>query len=318
MKLSGMSSKALALLGAGAALASVIAFFVGLAIFAIALSLPSAQAVPAAPSPPSPGAESVNTTSTAPVSPEAPAKSGGFFGKLKNAASGALSRVSGGGPAKARFDGSRPIGLYLMTKYWIATGALEKAVWYFAPDGRVFLNPEGGFTEADLAAHKGSRGTISMNGADMTVTWSDGKTSTSDVERDAGSDGFAWDTGLFAPVQAFGDSSKLVGKWEGGESLSFSGSSAITSRSLDIRADHTFQRSGVASLRSASNESVASTGATSESSGSWSLQGYVLTLTFGDGKVMKGIAFPFDDEETPVYPDRFYFNGTLYKNQAAK
>lgn len=311
MKIPAMSSRTLTLLGAGAALASVVSFVAGLALFAVAVSLPGGgPAAPVAMPPADSGATAAaEQTRTAPTN-------GGFFGKLKSAATGALSRMSGDGPARPRFDGSRPIGLYLMTKYWIATGSLEKSVWYFAPDGRVFLNPDGGFSEPELSAQSQAKGNITMNGDVMTITWSDGRTSSNDVERSDGSDGFAWDTGLYAPVKPFGDSAQLVGKWEGGESISFSGNSAITSRSLDIRADGTFQRTGVASLRSESSESIASAGASAESSGTWVLDGYTLTLTFGDGKVMRGVAFPFDDEATPLYPDRFYFSGTMYKNQA--
>lgn len=31
--------------------------------------------------------------------------------------------------------------------------------------------------------------------------------------------------------------------------------------------------------------------------------------------MQRGIAFPYDDKETPVYPDRMYVAGTMYTRQ---
>lgn len=218
----------------------------------------------------------------------------------------------GGGPEKPGYEDGHPVGLYLMTRYWIATGSLETAVWYFTSDGHAYKDPED-LSEEALAAHKGDHATVRAEGDDMIFTWSDGKESRSKLEKEKG--GFNWDMGIFAPVEGFDDEEELAGKWEGGKSVSFSGNYAATSNTLEIREDGTFRQSGVSSFRTTSNDSTVSTGGSGNDSGQWSLDGYSLTLTYENGKSVRGVSFPFDDEETPVKPDRFYFAGTMYKKQ---
>lgn len=259
------------------AAASVLAFVIGAVLIGIGVAMPSSD-----------------------DDPGDGEKGGGLFSRI-------ASGGSGNSPEKPGYEDGHPVGLYLMTRFWIATGSLEKAVWYFTSDGRVYLNPEDGFSDETLAAQQGRHGTVSVDGDTMTVKWSDGKETSSTIEREKG--GFNWDTGIFAPVEAFTDDSQLVGRWEGGTSVSFSGSRAANSSTLDLREDGTFSRAGVASLQSGSGESEVSAGAQSESSGTWKLRGHTLTLTYGDGKVARGITFPFDDEKTR----RFYFGGTMYK-----
>jgi hypothetical protein len=227
-----------------------------------------------------------------------------------------LSSVRGslftrGGPEKPGYVDGHPVGLYLMTRFWVATGSLEKAVWYFTSDGRAYVDLEDGFTEERLAAHKGRHGTVSIDGDEMTVTWSDGRKTTGTVER--GNGGFNWDGGIFAAVKPFEDSSPLVGRWEGGSSSTLGGTSASASRTLELKEDGTFTGATAASLRSESSESVASTGSTGRNAGKWKLEGYSLVLTYDDGSEARGITFPYDDEKTPVNPDRFYFAGTMYR-----
>lgn len=223
----------------------------------------------------------------------------------------------GGGdqPAKAGFRGGRPVGLYFMTRYWVATGSLEKSVWYFAPDGEAYENLRTGFSEADLAAHRGRRGKVSMDGDAMVITWPDGKDTKSRLEVDTDGEGFAWDTGLFTPVQEFDDASELAGKWEGGESLARGGDFIAASNSLDIRADGTFGRESIATVKGTTERSEIGAGSQSAGQGTWKLDGFKLTLTEDRGKQTTAICFPFDDEKTPVKPDRFFFNGTMYKKQ---
>ena len=229
------------------------------------------------------------------------------------AVGGGGARLGADGPEKPGFEDGHPVGLYLMTRYWIATSSLEKAVYYFTSDERVFVDLEDGFSDDVLAAHKGRHGTVRVDGDEMIVTWNDGKDERSKLEKSEG--GFGWNTGLFAPVTPFKNSEDLVGSWEGGTSVTFSGSSAATSNALDLRADGTFSGESVASLRSTSNESDVSAGGSSNHSGSWKLDGHTLVLQYKDGRTARGITFPYDDEETPVYPDRFYFAGTMYKKR---
>lgn len=225
----------------------------------------------------------------------------------------------GGGdqPPEAGFRGGRPVGMYFMTRYWIATGSLEKSVWYFSPDGEAYENLLTGFSAEDLANHKGRHGKLSVSGDSMTITWSDGKEATSKLERDhdGSGDGFAWDTGLFAPVKAFDDPSELAGKWEGGESLVHGGDFIAASHSLDIHPDGTYSGESVASVKGTTEHSEIGGGSSSSAEGKWQLDGWSLILTHPDGTTTRGIAFPFDDEATPVKPDRFFFNGTMYKKE---
>jgi hypothetical protein len=309
MKLSSWSTGKL--LGLALALFVVAggAFLVGATLLVVAINVSSGTPDAASAPDQDEGEADTGTVAGEKNAVEEP-ESKGIFGTLADKASRVFSSDAAEQP---RFEGNRPIGLYLMTRFWIATSHLEKAVWYFTSDGRVYLDPEG-ITPEQLAAHKGRQGTVSAEGENLTVQWSDGKQTSSKIEREGGP-GFAWDTGIFAPMKSFGDPSELHGQWEGGESVSFSGSSSAVSRTLDIKPDGTFTRVGVASLRSESNESVASAGASGTTSGRWSLDGYTLTFTYGNGDVVRGVSFPFDDEKTPVNPDRFYFGGTLYKKQ---
>jgi hypothetical protein len=210
-------------------------------------------------------------------------------------------------PEPAGFEEGRPVGLYFMTRFWIASGSLEKAVWYFTDDGRVYRDLEDGFADEVLALHKGPRGTARSEAGVMTVTWSDGKKTESEVERDG--DAFSWDMGIFTPVKRFESDAALLGRWEGGDSISSSGGSATSSSTLDLRADGTFAQSRISSVTSRSTESVASAGAEAGSSGTWKRDDYTLTLTWGDGRTLRGITFPYHDGKS----QRLFFAGTMYK-----
>ena len=226
------------------------------------------------------------------------------------------SNESGGGaagvfadekPAEAEFDDGLPVGLYFMTRFWPATGSLEKAVWYFTDDGRVYRDLQTGFSDDALAQHTGPHGTVTRDGDAMIVAWNEGRETRSEVERDGKA--FTWDMGIFTPVEGFDDESELVGRWEGGESISGSGGSASSARSLDLRDDGTFAQSSAGSVSARSSDSVVSGGSSGSTSGKWELDDYSLTLTYADGSVVRGVSFPYDDGES----QRFFFNGTMYK-----
>lgn len=224
---------------------------------------------------------------------------------------GLLAGLGGNNDHTGGFSGDRPTGLFFMTRYWVATGSLEKAVWYFDENGSVYQNLSTGFSEADLAAHEGQRGTYSVDGDQMTVQWADGNTTTSTLERDG--DGFAWDTGMFVPVEPFDGSEDLGGTWEGGSSLTTSAGYAAVARTLLLREDGTYQWDSASSFSGASAQSGYSTGGEKSSSGRWTIEGFSMTLESPDGETVRGIAFPFDDEDTPVNPDQFFFAGTMYR-----
>lgn len=217
-------------------------------------------------------------------------------------------------PAPAGFKGHVPVGLYFMTRFWSGTGSLEKAVWYFAPDGTVYQNIENGFAPADLASHRGRKGRAAFEGDQLVVAWSTGRKTASKLERENPT--FAWDGGIFTPVRAFDARTPIAGVYEGGESVSFGGSRAAVARTLELRADGTFRWSGVSFLSSESDATRVSAGASDgDSTGRWQASAYALTLLDQKGTVFQRIAFPYDDEKTPLKPDRVFFAGIMYKKR---
>lgn len=217
-------------------------------------------------------------------------------------------------PAAASFKQGAPVGLFFMTRFWSFTGTLEKLVWYFAPDGTVYQSLEHGFSEADLAAHAGPKGVCKVDGDTLEVQWAKGKKSAARIERK--DTGFFWDGGNFTPVQPFDPSHSIVGTYEGGESISFSGNRAAISKTLELRADGTFRWSGVSFLSSTTDASRVTAGSNGvDSTGRWRATGYSLVLVDEQGNVYRRIAFPYDDKNTPVNPDRIFFGGTMFKRQ---
>lgn len=200
-----------------------------------------------------------------------------------------------------------------MQKMWIATRYLEKACWYFAPDGKVYVNLTSGFSSEELAAHKGAQGTYKAGRGTLEVVWSDGTSSKSEIEIEQG--GFNWDTGMYLPVEPFTAGKSIAGAYEGGTSFGGQGNSIIVSKSLRLEGDGTYSMSGVSSLSSTSNGTQVKTGGQSDENGRWTLDGFVLRLTSSAGTTAQHIAFPFDDEKTTVYPDRLFVGGTMYKRQ---
>jgi hypothetical protein len=202
-----------------------------------------------------------------------------------------------------------------MTRYWSMTGTLEKTVWYFSPDGRVYQNLLHGFSKEDLAAHEGPKGTRTLEGDQMSVTWDGGKAVTTRLEPDQGKgSGFMWDMGIFSPVSPFEEGRSYAGVWEGGESLSHGGNRVIASQTLTLRADGTYSMSGAATVSGTTERSTLEGGSVGPvSEGTWRAAGYSMTLSGSDGKTTRRIAFPYDDEETPVNPDRIFFGGRMFK-----
>lgn len=198
-----------------------------------------------------------------------------------------------------------------MTRYSSFSG-LEKAVWYFAPDGMAYENPIGGFTEKDLAAHPGRVGTAEVVGEELRVSWTGGsekgKVEGGSYEPSEDGETFNWDLGIFTPVEGFAPKQGIEGKWQGGFSTGSGGNSGAVARTLELRADGTFSLSGSATLSATDSTTTATAGAVGAiDTGKWSLAPYTLTL----GQ-RKAIAFPWDDEETPVNPDQFYFDGIMW------
>jgi len=220
----------------------------------------------------------------------------------------------GESPAPASFAEGVPVGLFFMTRFWSFTGTLEKLVWYFSPDGTVYQSLEYGFSSHDLATHTGPRGQASLQGNKLEIKWSDRKKSSSTLERSE--TGFFWDGGNFTPVRPFTSTPMIVGRYEGGESISYSGNRAAVSKTLELNPDGTFRWSGVSFLSSTTDASRVTAGANGiDSVGRWHVMPYALVLIDAKGNVYRRIAFPYDDAQTPVTPDWIFFGGTMFKRK---
>lgn len=216
-------------------------------------------------------------------------------------------------PLAGAVNGGRPVGLFFMTRYWMATRSLEKSTYYFAPNGQVYVDPKG-FSAAALAALPASaRGSYAVAGNKLSVRWASGQTSSSEVEPQATT--FAWDMGIFLAGQPFKSPGQLTGSFEGGNSISTSSGSAAAVSSLIFRPDGTYSGGGAASFggRNDAGAQTYSAGSTSSNAGRWSLSGWLLTLTDAQGRTNRGVAFPVERNDKTGQVTRFYFDGVAYK-----
>ena len=217
-------------------------------------------------------------------------------------------------PAEAGIRDGVPVGLYFMTRFQPATRTLEKAAWYFAPDGAVYQNLESGFSAAALAAHSGPKGRVTTRERRLEVTWTDGTRASSDLERDG--TGFIWDMGIFTAVKPFADASEVTGNYEAGDAGQDGAPASRTNQRLELRADGTFawgDTSGSSGGGTASAPAVSRGGGPSE--GRWELDGYLLTLTDNAGAVTRRVAFPCEGEVAPGAAGWMFFGGRVYKRQ---
>jgi hypothetical protein len=197
-------------------------------------------------------------------------------------------------PAPATFVDGRPVGLYLMTRFWTATNSLEKAVWYFAPDGTVYRGLMHGFSAAELAAHEGPRGTATVTGDNMKVTYTDGRSTDTRISTSGAT--FSWDGGIFKALSAYRNAADMVGVYDGGESIGSGGGSAVSSETLELRTDGTFSWSNVTSFRVGKKDDPTWNFSNSAATGRWALSGYTLTLTNAAGSTARLLAAPFTVE----------------------
>ena len=222
-------------------------------------------------------------------------------------------------PAPSVMSTSKIEGLFYRQRYEMVSRHLEKAVWYFAPDGKVYVNLESGFSATELAAHQGQFGTYQVANGQMSIAWSNGSKSKNKLE--IAQDAFDFDTATFLPVKPFRSADQLVGNYEGGSSFSFSGSSTAIAKTLTLRADGTFASSGIANFSkdrsnagfSDSNNKELIASGQGGSNGTWSLSGYSLTLSSAGEKDTVGIVFPLFVDETKGSFDRIFFRGFVYK-----
>lgn len=215
-------------------------------------------------------------------------------------------------PAAAKLGNNGPVGMYFMTKYWFATRSLERATWYFSPEGMAYENPTGDFSAASLAATATSQGKISLQGKDLIFTPTKGADAGKETRAEYDPQpegGFYWNTGSFIPVAAFTSSRGIIGKWQGG----FSVAGASVARTLELNADGTFKLTGAASVESRTDGSEVRAGSSGAIlSGQWNVSGFFMTLTGTDGTTRRSVTFPFDDKATPANPDQFFFDSIMW------
>lgn len=280
-------------------------------------SLPPSLSTPPAPSPPS------KPSSPFPSSPGAANKWADRI-LTPTDANPSLAKPNAKGerptmPAPTVMSKNKIEGLFYRQRYEMVTRHLEKAVWYFASDSKVYVNLENGFSASELAAHQGLVGTYQVASGQMSIAWSNGSKSNSKLEIEQ--DSFNFDTATFLPVTPFRNADQIVGNYEGGLSFTFSGSSTSIAKTLNLRADGTFTSSGIANFSkdrsdtgfSESNKKDLIASGQGASNGTWTLSGYSLILSSAGKEDLKGIVFPLFFDEAKGTFDRIFFRGIAYK-----
>ena len=87
---------------------------------------------------------------------------------------------------------------------------------------------------------------------------------------------------------------------------------AVVAKSLTFKADGTYTYSGVITVTTVTERSVAETGGTSRNAGRWRLDGWYLTLTDAQGKTARDFAYPVG---TNAKVALFNFSGIAYSRQ---
>ncbi|GAB3845207.1 hypothetical protein GCM10028822_03340 [Hymenobacter terrigena] len=212
-------------------------------------------------------------------------------------------------PLPGRTTGGRPVGLFFFMDVFN-----NEKVYYFTPAGEVYVDPAN-FSPAGLAAvDPRLRGTYAVNGSQMTVRWAAGPPSTFNYHSDP--TGFSWNGG-FVCVGPFSSARQLLGTFEGrNAAVSVTASSLAVYRTLNFKADGTFTRDNLTDGHLEANTgSVTNVSSASRQAGRWSLNGWFLTLTDGQGTI-RNLAFPTSLDEKTGKAYYFRFNGTTYKTTA--
>lgn len=181
-------------------------------------------------------------------------------------------------PAAHRFVGGLPVGLYART-----SSGLPDQLFYFAPGGAVYDNPPG-FSAQSLARSK-RRGTASLAGDQLVVTWENGERVSS---KPLGKGQFFWNEGMWLPARRFPGPAALVGTWTSSSSSAFS--NFVKAGTLELKADGSFTGLDVSSATSDSSggSRIRAVGV-GNAAGRWSVDGHTLTLS-GPGAAQQLLA----------------------------
>ncbi len=194
-------------------------------------------------------------------------------------------------------------GLYLMTRSWI--GSLEMDVYYFRGGG-VARAPTGtgpDFTQSPAAA----KGTYRMQGRQMAIRWSDGRTE--EAEFEPSDRCFRWDARLFCPVKPFAKGARIGGEF----AVSSGGGGVAQSLTISLTPDGSYRLRGFLGI-SPPAPGRSSTGVSTHQ-GTYELSGTALTLRPEGGQPMTAIAFPYTVRPGVPEPEYLYFNGGMLRRQ---
>lgn len=211
-------------------------------------------------------------------------------------------------PVAGSTEGSKPVGLFFFMDLFN-----HEALYYFAPDGQVYYNPEH-FTPAALAAvDVKSHGTYARSGDEMTVKWANGLDQTFAYHSDP--TGFSWN-GSFVCVGPFASSGQFQGTFEGhNAAVQVDANSLALYRTLHFKPDGTFGRDNYAAAHLETDAGATNDVASAaQQAGHWKLDGWYLTLTDAGGQTVRALAFPTSLDEKTNKAYYFRFNGTTYKN----
>ncbi|MGI4874029.1 MAG: hypothetical protein ACRYFX_22955 [Janthinobacterium lividum] len=209
-------------------------------------------------------------------------------------------------PVAGRVAGGKPLGLFFMTRPIPAWHSLEKATWYFAPNGQVFRNPQGLNAASYAALAPGDRGVYQAG----SIRWADGRTEALKMASSSANT-FTWDMGTFVGMGPFTSPAQLVGRFEDGNSAS----GAVMVSGLVLQANGTYTGGFAGNISATSAGSTVTVGNSGDSAGRWSLSNWVLTLTDNTGHITRGVAYPIEKDDKTGQVMRFYFSNVAYQRK---
>lgn len=211
--------------------------------------------------------------------------------------------------------------LRVESSYFNGRLSLRNQGWFFTADGRVSLNPTGGF---DLAAFKKaataqkSDGVYAIAEKKLTITWASGQ-KPSTYSYDLKPDGTIMLGGLgLTRIEGFKRGWRVAARYEGGSSAGGSGSYVGSSNSLELRRDGTFGTAAVGSVSAATSAGTVSAGSQSSQAGTYEFDGYTLTLKHADGREERRTVFAFGTRDAEGAPEFIWREGTMLRRRDAK
>jgi hypothetical protein len=220
---------------------------------------------------------------------------------------------------EAAADGA-PSGLYMRVQIWGGSITLEH--FYFAPDGRVYQGvPPGGLDAGaiDRAAREApnSVGSFELEGKSLVIAWPKREPRTYELERL--DDGDLELDGIFTKrVGSFREGARLSARWGwSGTAGAGTGSVVSAARGLVLRADGTFDESGVGGVSATLSTGESVTGhSANQTRGTYTLGGNTLVLAHADGRVTRHTVYPYPDDGDPeARPKRLNVDGGMYSRE---